>query len=130
VKKFLDGQIQQARDSGQVHTLAGRRRKLRDIHSRNPALRAVAERMAMNTPIQGTAADLIKLAMIDLDRALTSQKLRARLILQVHDELVLDVPKEEQSVVEKILAETMEGAMKLSVPLRVNVSSGATWADL
>ena len=68
--------------------------------------------------------------MIDLDRALTSQKLRARLILQVHDELVLDVPKDEQSVVEKILAETMEGAMKLSVPLRVNVSSGATWADL
>jgi DNA polymerase-1 len=130
VKKFLDGQIQQARDSGQVHTLAGRRRKLRDIHSRNPALRAVAERMAMNTPIQGTAADLIKLAMIDLDRALTSQKLRARLILQVHDELVLDVPKGEQSVVEKILAETMEGAMKLTVPLRVNVSSGATWADL
>ncbi len=130
VKKFLDGQIQQARDSGQVHTLAGRRRKLRDIHSRNPALRAVAERMAMNTPIQGTAADLIKLAMIDLDRAIASRGLKSRLILQVHDELVLDVPKDEQSVVEKILAETMESAMKLTVPLRVNVSSGATWADL
>ncbi len=130
VKRFLDSQILEARESGKVQTLSGRRRKLPDIQSRNPAIRANAERMAMNTPIQGTAADLIKMAMIDLDAALRKGGYRSRLILQVHDELVLDAPQAEAAEVEKLLCQVMEKAMTLSVPLKVNSASGTNWADL
>ncbi len=130
VKRFLDAQVIEAKEKGWTATLLGRKRRLPEIHARNPAVRANSERMAMNTPIQGTAADLVKLAMIELDEALRRGKFRSKLIIQVHDELVLDCPKSEAREVEKLVVEVMEGAMKLTVPLRVNASIGDNWMDL
>lgn len=130
VKLFLDGLITKARDSGEVTTLMGRKRRLADIHSKNPMLRGNAERMAMNTPIQGTAADLMKLAMIQLREQLIQQGFQSKLIIQVHDEMVLDCPRGEAESVRALLTEVMENAMKLSVPLRVNSSMGENWMDL
>lgn len=130
VKRFLDRLIQEAKESGVSHTMLGRRRVLRDINAKNPMLRNNAERMAMNTPIQGTAADLMKIAMIDLDERLTQKGFRSKMIIQVHDEVVLDCPKEEVEEAKKLVVETMEGAMKFSVPIAVNVSSGMNWMDL
>ncbi|MGE0615322.1 MAG: DNA polymerase I [Bacteriovoracia bacterium] len=130
VKDFLDGQIEQAREKGFTTTLLGRRRPLPDIHAKNPAIRANAERMAMNTPVQGTAADLMKLAMIQLDDSLRDGKYRSRIVVQVHDELLLDCPPAEVEPVRKLLVETMESAMSLAVPLRVNASVGKNWMEL
>ncbi len=130
VKSFLQGQIEHAKQTGAVETLLGRRRKLPDIRSANPAVRANAERMAMNTPIQGTAADLMKLAMIELDSRLSESGLGARMIIQVHDEVVLDCPKHEVDRVISLVCEVMENAMQLNVPLKVNASSGENWAVL
>jgi DNA polymerase-1 len=130
VKTFLDAQIQLAREKGYVTSLMGRKRRLADIHSKNAALRANAERMAMNTPIQSTAADLMKLAMIELDRRLEAEGYQSKLAIQVHDEVVLDCPRSEVDRVKKLVTEVMENAMQLSVPLRVNASSGENWMDL
>jgi DNA polymerase-1 len=138
VKAFLEGQIERAREQGYVTTLLGRRRALPDIHSRNPAIRAVAERMAMNTPIQGTAADLMKLAMIEIDGWLSVSGTGAKLIIQVHDEVVLDCPEGEVDRVQSKVVEIMENAMessaggqlKLDVPLRVNAAHGRNWMEL
>lgn len=134
VKSFLDGQIEQAKKRGFVTTLLGRRRELPEIHSKNPAFRANAERMAMNTPIQGTAADLMKLAMIELDERLRASGSRARLIIQVHDEVVLDCPEQEVGAIEALVVKVMEHALdpfvSLSVPLRVNSSHGRNWMEL
>ncbi len=130
VKRFLDSQIEQAREKGFVTTAAGRKRRLPDINSKNPTMRGFAERMAMNTPIQGTAADLMKLAMIELDRRLEQGGYRSKLIIQVHDEVVLDCPVDEAEKVEKLVCEVMEGAMQLSVPLRVNSGRGKNWMEL
>ena len=118
VKTFLDGQIQKARENGYVCSLLGRKRWLADIRSKNHALRTNAERMAMNTPIQGTAADLIKLAMIELERRLKAGGFQSKPIIQVHDEILLDCPKQEVKEVQKLVEEVMENAMTLSVPLR------------
>ena len=95
-----------------------------------PAMRANAERMAMNTPIQGTAADLMKLAMIELDEALRKGGYRSKLIIQVHDEVVLDCPADEAERVESLVVKTMEGALPLSVPLVVNSARGRSWMEL
>ncbi len=130
VKEFLDAQIAGAREKGFVTSCLGRKRKLPDIHSKNAMIRANAERMAMNTPIQATAADLMKLAMIELDRRLESEGYRSRLTIQVHDEVVLDCPLSEVEAVKQLVTEVMENAMSLSVPLRVNTSSGANWMVL
>jgi DNA polymerase-1 len=130
VKHFLDQSILEAKDKGYACTEFGRKRPLPDLASKNPAVRANAERMAMNTPIQGTAADMIKIAMLEVDARLARGGYDAKLIIQVHDELVLDCPKGEVEEVQKLLSEAMEGAMKLSVPLRVNASSGENWQDL
>lgn len=130
VKRFLDGLIQEARERGFTTTLLGRRRFLRDIHSKNHAVRANAERMAMNAPIQGTAADLMKLAMVDIDDALAAGGYRSRLIVQVHDEVLLDCPKEEAQEVQRMVCQKMESAMKLSVPLKVNSGLGQNWMEL
>lgn len=134
VKNFLDGLILGAKEKGETATLLGRRRELRDINAKNPAVRGGAERMAMNTPIQGTAADLMKLAMIRIDDELTKGKYEAKFIIQVHDEVVLDAPKGEVEKVKKLVQHAMEhafdGLVSLDVPLKVNVSTGATWADL
>jgi DNA polymerase-1 len=134
VKAYLDGLIRQAHDTGEVTTLLGRKRKLPDIVSKNPAIRNNAERMAMNTPIQGTAADLMKLAMIQIDEELEKRGLKSKLIIQVHDEVVLDCPKDEVEQVRRMVTEVMENAMEgilpLSVPLKVNYGVGDNWMDL
>jgi len=134
VKRFLDGQIALARSRGYVTTLAGRKRELLDIRSANPAIRNNAERMAMNSPIQGTAADLMKLGMIELDEFLRKSNLKSKMILQVHDEVVLDCPRAELDAVEAVLRDALEVRVQkhlpLNVPLKINVSRGETWADL
>jgi DNA polymerase-1 len=130
VKKYLDNVVLEAKEKGYVSTILGRKRPLRDIASSNAMLRQNAERMAMNSPIQGTAADLMKLAMIEIDRKLKAEKLRSKLIIQVHDEVLLDCPKDEIEHVRKLVCTAMEEAMKLSVPLRVNSSVAGNWADL
>jgi DNA polymerase-1 len=130
VKVFLDQQILEAKEKGFVTTLLGRKRKLPDIHAKNAMIRGNAERMAMNTPIQGTAADLMKLAMIELDRRLAEEEYQSKLTIQVHDEVLLDCPKNEVEAVKKLVVNVMENALQLSVPLRVNASVGANWMEL
>ena len=127
VREYMSKCIDRARQSGVVSTLFGRIRELPDIVSRNSVVRGVAERNAINAPLQGTAADIIKLAMIAVHRELVSRNLKARMILQVHDELVLDVPTAEVDVVSSILKEQMEGAVSLSIPLTVDVGVGDNW---
>jgi len=128
VKAWLDGTIEAARRDGMVTTLFGRRRYLPDIHSKNPAARNAAERTAVNTPIQGTAADLVKRAMLRVDRALRSGGHEAKMLLQVHDELVVEAPPAEVSAVGTLLVEGMRTAAELAVPLEVDLGEGETWA--
>jgi DNA polymerase-1 len=130
VKRFLDRQIADAREKGYCQTLLGRRRPLPAITSRNAGLRANAERMAMNAPIQGTAADLMKLAMIELVQKIEEGRYRSKLILQVHDEVLLDCPKDEAEAVKALTIKVLEGAMKLDIPLRVNAALGENWMEL
>ncbi len=130
VKDFLDRQILEAKERGYVMSLMGRKRRLPDILSKNAAIRGNAERMAMNTPLQATAADLIKLAMIEIDRRLTAGGYRSKLIIQVHDEVVLDCPKDEVPEIQKLVTEAMENAMTLSIKLSVNTAVGKNWMDL
>jgi len=130
VKEYIDGLKTTARKDGYVLTIKGRRRFLKDIDSRNKVLREAAERMAINTPIQGSAADLIKMAMIRVDREFREAGMEARLILQVHDELIVEAPEREAVGSERILKEAMEGVAKLSVPLTVSVSRGKNWGEI
>ena len=130
VREYIEGLKATARKDGYVLTLMGRRRTLKDIDSRNKVLREAAERMAINTPIQGSAADLIKMAMIRVDREFREAGMEARLILQVHDELIVEAPSLEAVGSERILKEAMEGAAKLSVPLTVSVSRGKNWGEI
>jgi DNA polymerase-1 len=129
VQRFLDQTIAEARQTGQTSTLLGRLRRLPDITSTNAAVRQAAERTAVNTPIQGSAADLIKVAMIRIDAALSRERFRAAMLLTVHDELVFEVPPEEVGAVARRVAEIMEGVWDLKVPLKVNVATGANWAE-
>jgi DNA polymerase I len=129
VKRWLEATVAEARRTGEVRTLWGRRRPLPDIGSRNPGLRQAAERMAVNTPIQGTAADLAKLAMIRSAAALRSQGLDARLLLQVHDELVVEAAEGQEEAVAALLAREMAAAGSLRVPLEVEAGWGRCWAD-
>ena len=129
VKNFIDTTILEARMTGYVSTLFGRRRYLPDINSHNFNLRSFAERTAMNTPVQGTAADIIKKAMITVQRELAEKGLKSRMLLQVHDELVLEVVAAELSVVKALLKDAMETAVQLSVPLSVDVKQGPNWAE-
>ncbi len=128
VKEFIERMVAEARAEGEVRTMLGRRRPLPDIHSGNGRLRSNAERMAVNTPIQGTAADIAKLAMIAVDAELRRRGLKTLILLQVHDELLLEAPPEELAEVESLVREGMEGAVELSVPLTVDVHTGADWA--
>ena len=130
VKEYIEVLKATARKDGYVITIMGRRRILKDIDSRNKVLREAAERMAINTPIQGSAADLIKLAMIRVDREFRKAGMEARLILQVHDELIVEAPSLEAAGSERILKEAMEGVAKLSVPLTVSVSRGKNWGEI
>jgi DNA polymerase-1 len=130
VKAFIEKTLEQTRKDGYVRTLFGRLRPIPDIESRNPNQRGFAERTAINTPLQGTAADLIKLAMIALDSKLAERKLKTRMVLQVHDELLFEVPAEERAEVEVLVRAEMEGVVKLSVPLVVDLAFGPNWRDL
>ena len=129
VKEYMDSTIAAGREQGYVTTLFGRRRALPELASKNFNLRSLGERMAMNTPIQGTAADVIKLAMVRVWRRLREEGLAAKLILQVHDELIVEAPKAEVRQVSRILKEEMEGAVNFSVPLTADVNSGDTWLE-
>jgi DNA polymerase-1 len=129
VRRFLDETVEEARRCGWVTTLLGRRRYLPDLGSRNRVLRNAAERMAVNTVVQGTAADLIKKAMVDVDAALRRATLRAQMILQVHDELVFEAPDEEVEAVATLARERMESVWTLAVPLRVEVGVGRNWRE-
>jgi len=130
VKKYMEGTIKQARKDGYVKTLFGRRRPIPDLDSRNPASRGFAERTAINTPIQGTAADLIKLAMIRVDKRIRAEKLEALMLLQVHDELLFEAPAAEIEALGKLVKEEMERVHKMDVPLVADVHSGANWMAL
>src|SRR6202034_65023 len=109
VRAFIDKTIEETRRTGSVRTLFGRLRPIPDIESRNPNQRGFAERTAVNTPLQGTAADLIKLAMIAIDRKLTERKLKTRMVLQVHDELLFEVPADEKAEIDALVRAEMEG---------------------
>ena len=130
VKEYLDRTVASTRAQGYAETLMGRRRYIPDINSPNPNLRAAAERMAMNAPIQGTNSDIIKRAMIDVMAAMDAAELRSHMILQVHDELVFECPPDEIPVVRELALRIMPAAMKLDVPLKVEVKVGPNWGDM
>ncbi|MDQ0222662.1 DNA polymerase I [Streptococcus moroccensis] len=129
IKDYMEGVVREAKDKGYVETIFHRRRELPDINSRNFNIRQFAERTAINSPIQGSAADILKVAMINLDRALAEGNYQARMLLQVHDEIVLEVPEHEVEAVAELVKTTMEDAIQLSVPLIADESTGKTWYE-
>ncbi len=129
IKEFLDRQVQEAKDKGYVATMFGRRRPVPEIASNNFMQRSFGERIAMNSPIQGTAADIIKIAMVRVNRRLREEKLSSRLILQVHDELLIEADKEELAKMHQILAQEMEQAAQLAVKLEIDMKDGENWYD-
>ena len=130
VKEFMDEQVKFCKANGYVSTLLGRKRFIKEINASAYMVKQVGERLAMNTPIQGSAADIIKLAMIKVFRALRDQGLRSRLILQVHDELIINTREEEKEQVEKLLTENMESAYELAVKLKADLNEGESWYEL
>jgi DNA polymerase-1 len=129
VRQYTQEMVEQARQRGFVTTLLGRQLPLPDLNSSHPGQRAFAERVAVNAPIQGSAADLIKTAMVRLHESLRQAGLRARMILQVHDELLFELPVAEVDDLRALVRREMEGAMTLSVPLRVDIGVGRNWAE-
>lgn len=129
IHEFMKELTEKARETGSAVTFFGRRRELPDIQSKNFLRRSFAERAAMNTPIQGTAADIMKLAMIETAKRLTEGGFRSRILLQVHDELVLEAVESEVPALSAMLKDAMEGAAELSVPLRVDIHTGKNWAE-
>lgn len=129
VKQFMDSAVNIARETGRVSTLLGRSRKMTDITSNNYVLRSMAERASQNMPLQGSAADIVKIAMINVYNQLKNNNLKAKLILQIHDELLIDCPVEEEAAVRQIVKDAMEGAYKLKVPLTVDIESSYRWSD-
>ena len=129
VKQFLDGTVEDARRTGHTTTLFGRIRPMPELQSTNKVTKALGERIAMNSPIQGTAADIIKIAMVRVYRRLAAENMKARLILQVHDELIVEAPEDEKDKAQLIVAEEMQNAAKLRVPLVVDTGVGNSWYD-
>jgi DNA polymerase-1 len=129
VKLYMEKSIEMARKEGFVQTIMGRRRYLNDINSNNAVVRGMAERNAINAPIQGSAADIIKIAMVKIDQAFVKNRLKSKMILQVHDELNFDVYKPELELVESIVKEQMESAVSLAVPLTVGMKAAKNWLD-
>ncbi len=129
IRLFIEDAVASARENGYVETLFGRRRYLPDINSRNATVRSLAERNAVNAPIQGTAADIIKLAMINVDRRMTQMNLESKMVLQIHDELLFDTLPEEKDVLMALVKEAMESVMELSVPLTVECNYGKNWLE-
>jgi DNA polymerase-1 len=129
IRAFIDNTVEAARKDGYVKTLLGRKRPLRDINSRNATVRAGAERIAVNTPVQGSAADLIKLAMVAVTNRIKEQGLKSRLLLQVHDELVFDVPRNEVEQMRALIDECMTTVVELPIPLKVDIGVGNNWLE-
>ena len=129
ISSYIDDTIAAARETGYVETIFGRRRYLPDINSKNGTVRALAERNAVNAPIQGTSADIIKMAMINVDKRIAAEGLQSRMILQIHDELVFDALAEEVETLQKIVTEEMENVIKLSIPLTVECNHGNNWLE-
>lgn len=129
IKDYMERVVREARDKGYVETLFKRRREIPDINSRNFNIRGFAERTAINSPIQGSAADILKIAMIQLDQALEAGVYKTKMLLQVHDEIVLQVPKEELTKIKQLVKETMESAIELAVPLEADENEGKTWYE-
>lgn len=127
VRDYLHRVVEEARATGYTETVFGRRRYLPDLNSDNRQRREMAERMALNAPIQGTAADIVKVAMLQVDRALTEAKLKSRMLLQVHDEIVLEIAEGERTQVEEIVRHEMSTAVQLRAPLDVSVGVGTDW---
>jgi DNA polymerase-1 len=129
VRRFMEKTIAEAKERGYVTTILSRRRPIPELANSNPAVRGLGERAAINTPIQGSAADLIKLAMIRIARRLKAEGRRSRMLLQIHDELIFEVPEEEIETMKRLVREGMEGAMTLSVPLKVDIGVGTNWSE-
>ncbi|MCH7978733.1 MAG: hypothetical protein IH935_07130 [Acidobacteria bacterium] len=129
IRGFLDDCIEHARRHGYVKTILGRRREIRDINSRNQTARGAAERFAVNTVVQGSAADMIKVAMINIDRRIRKENRPSRMLIQVHDELVFETPGKSVKTEAKMIADEMAGAIDLDVPIKVDVACGANWLD-
>jgi DNA polymerase-1 len=130
VRQYLDAQIAHGRKTGYVQTLLGRRRYIPEVHSADPMVRQFGERMAVNTPIQGSAADLIKRAMLEVFACLRAQQLVGRMVLQVHDELLFEVPREEHQALIAAVRPLMEHVLPLAIPITVTVKVGPNWLDL
>jgi DNA polymerase-1 len=130
VRRYMSEIVESGRSAGFVQTLCGRKRWLPDLNNRNFNLRSFAERTALNTPIQGTAADIIKIAMLRVDNMLRERGMKSQMLLQVHDELIFDVPKDELEQLAALVREGMEGAFALKVPLVVDVKVGENWYDM
>jgi len=130
VKDFMDRQVAFCKENGYVTTMLGRKRFINEISASNFMTRQVGERLAMNSPIQGSAADIIKIAMIKVYNALKDAGLKSRLILQVHDELIIDTYKDEQEAVERLLVENMESAIEMKTKLVADLNSGSSWYEL
>ena len=129
VKKFIDATIEETKKTHEVQTIFGRKRRLDDINSSNINLRNFAQRAAVNTPIQGSAADLIKLAMIKMDAALRKNNMASKMLLSVHDEIIFETPFEEKDSLIDLAKKVMENVHPLKVPLEVNFGSGENWAQ-
>jgi len=130
VKQYFESTKEQARERGYVQTLLGRRRFIPEVNSSNRQVREAAERMAINMPVQGTSADIIKVAMINLDREMEKRRLKSKMLLQVHDELILEVPREELEEMKKLVPRIMSSALKLSIPLKVDIKTGNNWGEM
>ncbi|MBM4448978.1 MAG: DNA polymerase I, partial [Chloroflexi bacterium] len=130
VKEYLEATKKQARDNGYVQTILGRRRFIPEINSANRQVREAAERMAINMPVQGTSADIIKVAMLNLDREMNQKKLQSQMLLQVHDELVFEVPDAEMPTMQQLVPQVMSSALELSVPLKVDIKKGQNWGEM
>ena len=129
ISSYIEDTLASAREFGYVETLFGRRRYLPEINARNATARALAERTAVNAPIQGTSADIIKLAMINVDKRIAQEGMQSRMILQIHDELVFDAVLEEVDALQRIVKEEMENVIELSVPLTVECNYGKNWLE-
>ena len=129
VKRYMNSVIEEARKNGYVTTILNRRRYVPEVNASNKIMKAMGERLAMNAPIQGSAADIIKMAMVNVYNKLKEGNYKSTLILQVHDELILNVYKDEEEEIKELVRKEMEGVMNLAVPMEVDISIGTTWYD-
>jgi DNA polymerase-1 len=130
VKRYLESTKEQAHKMGYVQTILGRKRMIPEINAANRMVREAAERMAINMPVQGTSADIIKKAMINLHREMLQRKLKSKMLLQVHDELVFEVPEDEMAEMRQLVPEMMVNAIQLSIPLKVDIKTGRNWGEM